>query len=82
MIKTMVDTLTNIFYGENWFIAWGLIALPFLIAAALSIPGLIKSMKMKKQKETKPGVLFSVGTQGTGMSMHMVKAVNKDDKSK
>ena len=76
----MIETLRSIFYGENWFIAWGLIALPFLIAAALSIPGLIKSMK--KQKKTKTGVLFSVGTQGTGMSKHMVKAVNKDDKSK
>lgn len=76
----MIETLRNIFYGENWIIAWGLIALPFLIAAALSIPGLIKSMK--KQKKTKSGVLFSVGTQGTGMSKHVVKALNKDDKSK
>ena len=76
----MIDTLRNIFYGENWIIAWALIALPFLIAAALSIPGLIKSMK--KQKKSKSGILFSVGTQGTGMSKHVVKAVNKDDKSK
>lgn len=76
----MIETLRNIFYGENWIIAWVLIALPFLIAAALSIPGLIKSMK--KQKKTKSGILFSVGTQGTGMSKHVVKAVNKDDKSK
>lgn len=80
MIKSFVDALSNFFYGENWIISWALIALPFLIAAALSIPGLIKSMK--KQKKTKSGVLFSVGTQGTGMSKHIVKAVNKDDKNK
>lgn len=59
MIKTMVDTLTNIFYGENWFIAWGLIALPFLIAAALSIPGLIKSMKKQKKSRKNGNKLFT-----------------------
>ena len=55
----MIDTLRNIFYGENWIIAWALIALPFLIAAALSIPGLIKSMKKQKKSRKNGNKLFT-----------------------
>ena len=57
----MIETLRNIFYGENWIIAWALIALPFLIAAALSIPGLIKSMKQQKKSSKKSNKLFTSG---------------------
>lgn len=60
MIKTMVDTLTNIFYGDNWFIAWALIALPLLIAAVSSIVGIIKSKKEEGQQKKDNFKLFKM----------------------
>lgn len=57
----MIDTLRNIFYGENWIIAWCLIALPFLISAALAVPGFIKSIKQRKKSSKKSNKLFTSG---------------------
>lgn len=44
-----IDFLRNLFYGDNWFIAWGVAVLPLLVAGAVNLPALIKSIKGQKK---------------------------------
>lgn len=46
----MINFLHNLFYGESWFIAWGLVLIFFLIGLVLQLPPIIKSLKEKKKK--------------------------------
>lgn len=44
-----IDFLRNLFYGDTWYIAWGVAALPLLVAGAFNLPSLIKSFKGQKK---------------------------------
>ncbi len=46
----MIDFLNSIFYGEHWFIAWGVIFFFFIIGFALQLSPVIKSLKERKKK--------------------------------
>lgn len=44
-----IDFLRNLFYGDTWYIAWSIATLPLLIAGAVNLPALIKSIKDQKK---------------------------------
>lgn len=46
----MISFLNNLFYGEYWFISWGIIILLFVIGIAVQLPAIIKSIREKKNK--------------------------------
>lgn len=46
----MIDFLNNLFYGDNWYIYWGIIALLFFLGLLTQLPMLIKAVKEKKKK--------------------------------
>ena len=49
-----VAFLNSVFYGEYWFIAWGVVMLLFVPAAIKEAPKLIKSiMEAKKRGNSK-----------------------------
>lgn len=49
-IKAFTDFLHVVFYGDYWFIAWGIIFIMFAILFAKDIPKFLKSIKNKNKK--------------------------------
>ena len=49
-IKIATDFLNGIFYGEYWYIAWGIVLLLFFLGIAKDIPKFIQSIKSIKNK--------------------------------
>lgn len=45
--------LHELFYGDNWFIAWGIVAGILLIAGCFQLPSFIKSLKAAKARNSK-----------------------------
>lgn len=48
-LKTAIDFLHSIFYGQYWFIPWGFIFLILAIHFGKEIPKLLKSIKNKNK---------------------------------
>lgn len=48
-IKIAIDFLHGIFYGQYWYIAWGIVLILFAIGIAKDVPKLIKSIKNKNK---------------------------------
>lgn len=48
-MSAAIEFLRNLFYGDTWYIAWGVAALPLLVAGAVNLPALIKSLKGQKK---------------------------------
>lgn len=46
-----IEFLRNLFYGDTWYIAWSVAALPLLVAGAVNLPALIKSFKGQKKSK-------------------------------
>ena len=46
-----IEFLRNLFYGDTWYIAWSVAALPLLVAGAVNLPALIKSIKGQKKSK-------------------------------
>lgn len=42
--------MRNVFYGEYWYIAWGIVLLLFIPAVISETPKLIKSIKAAKNR--------------------------------
>ena len=56
MLKKFLDLIAyinSIFYGEYWYIAWGIIFLLFAFTVAVEVPKLIKSFKEAKERGKK-----------------------------
>lgn len=52
LIMEIFDFLNGLFYGEQWYIYWGIVAVPCLIGLISHMPKFIKSVKeMKKRIE-------------------------------
>lgn len=49
----IIAYLNSIFYGEYWFIAWGIVFLLFGVLVAVELPKLIKSIKAAKERGKK-----------------------------
>lgn len=49
-ILEFVSFMHNVFYGEHWYIAWGIVLLFFIPAAISEVPKLIKSIKAAKSR--------------------------------
>lgn len=47
---SVIDWLRSIFYGEHWYIAWGIILLLLSFWLIADLPKLIKSIKKSKGK--------------------------------
>lgn len=47
------EPLHNVFYGEQWFIAWGIVIGIILLAVGLHIPSFVKSLKAAKARNCK-----------------------------
>lgn len=45
--------VNSYFYGEHWYIYWGIIALLVVGALAIEIPKLVKSVKAAKERGKK-----------------------------
>lgn len=45
----MLDTVRNLFYGDNWFIWWGIVAVPFAFGVFIQVPKTLKSIKNHKK---------------------------------
>lgn len=45
-----VSLLNSVFYGEHWFIAWGIMLLLFVPVVISETPKLIKSIKAAKNR--------------------------------
>lgn len=45
--------INSYFYGEHWYIYWGVIALLVVGALAIEIPKLVKSFKEAKERGKK-----------------------------
>lgn len=45
----MLETLKNIFYGDTWYIAWGIVGIPFIISLVVQIRQTVKSVKNKQK---------------------------------
>ncbi len=46
----MIEYLNSLFYGDNWYISWGIILIIVVVGLALQLPPIIKSIKEKKNK--------------------------------
>ena len=44
---------SNIFYGEHWYIYWGIIALFVIISLSVHVPSFIKSIKEAQKRGKK-----------------------------
>ena len=53
MFMKFIEFSNNLFYGEYWFISWGVIALLVIGALAVEIPKLVKSFKEAKERGKK-----------------------------
>lgn len=42
--------LNSFFYGEHWYIYWGIVAVLFIFAVAVRLPSFIKSIKEAKKR--------------------------------
>lgn len=52
LIMEIIEKINGLFYGEHWYIYWGIIAALCLIGLIPQIPKFIKSVKeMKKRIE-------------------------------
>lgn len=49
----IISYLNSIFYGEYWFIAWGVVLLMFGVLIAVEVPKLVKSYKEAKERGKK-----------------------------
>ncbi len=49
----IIDVLNSFFYGEYWFIPWGIIFLLFAFLVVKELPKLIKSFKENKERSKK-----------------------------
>ena len=47
------EPLHNVFYGDQWFIAWGIVIGIILLAVGLYIPSFVKSVKSAKARNGK-----------------------------
>lgn len=45
-----INYINNLFYGENWFIAWGIVIFLVVCGLAVQLPPIIKAVKEKKKK--------------------------------
>ena len=42
--------LNSFFYGEHWYIYWGIVAVLIIFAVAVRLPSFIKSIKEAKKR--------------------------------
>ena len=49
---------SNIFYGEHWYIYWGIVALLFIIVISVNVPSFIASFIKKHILEIESGGVF------------------------
>ena len=47
-ILSFVDFINGIFYGDYWFISWGIILVIFIFTYGKEVPKFIKSLKSRK----------------------------------
>lgn len=45
--------VNSLFYGENWYIYWGIVVVLALIGISVHIPNFIKSIKEAKKRGEK-----------------------------
>lgn len=45
--------LNSFFYGEHWYIYWGIVALVFAFVIAVRLPSFIRSIKEAKKRSNK-----------------------------
>lgn len=48
-----ISFINSVFYGEHWFIAWGVVLLLFGFLVASEVPKLVKSLKENKERSAK-----------------------------
>ncbi|MCM1578134.1 MAG: hypothetical protein NC078_04965 [Ruminococcus sp.] len=46
----MIDYLNDLFYGDYWFIYWGIISFLFAVGLAFQLPAVVKAIKEKRKK--------------------------------
>lgn len=46
----LIAYINSVFYGEHWYIAWGIVAVLFGIAVAVELPKLIEAIKAAKSR--------------------------------
>lgn len=49
----IINYINSIFYGEYWFVAWGIVILLFGAIVAVEVPKLVKSFKEAKERGKK-----------------------------
>ena len=49
----IINSINSVFYGEYWFIAWGIVLLLFGSIIAVELPKLMKSFKEAKKRGNK-----------------------------
>ena len=49
----IINSINSIFYGEYWFVAWGIVLLLFSALIAVEVPKLMKSLKEAKERGKK-----------------------------
>lgn len=52
-IVEFIQPLHELFYGEHWFISWGIVVGIILIAGCFQLPSFIKSLKAAKARDSK-----------------------------
>lgn len=59
--------VNSYFYGEHWYIYWGIIAVIVIIALSFRVPAFIKSIKAAKERgKQSANVHIYSGEQGNG----------------
>lgn len=43
--------LNSFFYGEHWYIYWGIVAVLLIFVAVVQLPNFIKSIKAAKKRD-------------------------------
>lgn len=64
-----ITMLNSHFYGEHWYIYWGIVFAIIAVAVGLNVPSFIKSIKSAKERN-KTNVNIYSGKPGSGHSLH------------
>lgn len=47
----VIAYINSVFYGEHWYIAWGVVLALFGVAVAVELPKLIEAIKAAKNRK-------------------------------
>ena len=72
----IISTINSYFYGEHWYIYWGIVFVIVAVAIGLNVPSFIKSIKAVKERG-KTNVNIYSGKQGSGKSLHFAPPKEK-----